>query len=65
MASRALFGATKEEAFFVKADRRMMSDDNIDNGRLMAEIGSAPMRPAEFVIFRIAQLTSGGPEVVT
>ena len=49
----------------MKADRRMMSDDNIDNGRLMAEIGSAPMRPAEFVIFRIAQLTSGGPEVVT
>lgn len=42
-----------------------MSDDDIDNARLIVEIDIAPKRPAEFVIFRIAQLLSSGPEVVT
>ena len=61
----ALSGATEEEAFFVKVDRSTMSDDDINNGRLIAEIGIAPTRPAEFVIFRIAQLTSSATETVT
>ena len=59
----ALFGATEEEAFFVKVDRSTMTDDDINNGRLIVVIGIAPTRPAEFVIFRIAQLTASATSV--
>jgi len=59
----ALFGATEEEAFFVRVDRSTMTDDDINNGRLIIVIGVAPVRPAEFVIFRIAQLTSSATSV--
>lgn len=59
----ALFGATEEEAFFVRVDRSTMTDDDINNGRLIVVIGIAPVRPAEFVIFRIAQLTSSATAV--
>ncbi len=59
----ALLGATEEEAFFVKVDRSTMTDDDINNGRLIVLIGVAPVRPAEFVIFRIAQLTSSATSV--
>ncbi|QWH88417.1 phage tail sheath family protein [Bacillus toyonensis] len=55
----ALMGTKPEEAFFVKIDRTTMTQDDIDNGRLIALIGIAPVRPAEFVIFRIAQVPSG------
>ncbi len=58
----ALMGTTPEEAFFVKCDRSTMTQDDIDNGRLIVLIGVAPVKPAEFVIFRIAQWT-GGSEV--
>ena len=58
----ALMGTTPEEAFFVKCDRTTMTQDDIDNGRLICLIGVAPVKPAEFVIFRIAQW-SGGSEV--
>ena len=54
----ALFGRTEEEAFFVSCDRTTMSQDDILNGRLVCEIGLAPVRPAEFVIFRIFQNTA-------
>ena len=53
----ALQGATPDEAFFVACDRTTMSQDDIDNGRLICVIGIAPVRPAEFVIFRIQQKT--------
>jgi Bacteriophage tail sheath protein len=53
----ALAGATEEEAFFVKCDRTTMTEDDIVNGRLICYIGVAPVRPAEFVIFRISQKT--------
>ncbi len=53
--SGALMGVTPEEAFFVKCDRSTMTQDDIDNGRLICIIGIAPVKPAEFVIFRIAQ----------
>lgn len=59
----ALLGATEEEAFFVRVDRSTMTDDDINNGRLVVVIGIAPTRPAEFVIFRIAQLTSSATSV--
>jgi phage tail sheath protein FI len=58
----ALMGTTPEEAFFVKCDRTTMTQDDIDNGRLIVLIGVAPVKPAEFVIFRIAQW-AGGSEV--
>ncbi len=58
----ALAGIKPEQAFFVKCDRTTMTQDDIDNGRLICMIGVAPARPAEFVIFRIGQWT-GGSEV--
>jgi uncharacterized protein len=56
--SGALMGTTQEEAFFVKCDRTTMTQDDIDNGRLICYIGIAPVKPAEFVIFRISQKTA-------
>lgn len=55
----ALMGTTPGEAFFVKCDRTTMTQDDIDNGRLIVLIGVAPVKPAEFVIFRIAQWAGG------
>jgi phage tail sheath protein FI len=55
----ALLGRTEQEAFFVVCDRNVtMTQDDILNGRLICEIGIAPVRPAEFVIFRIFQNTA-------
>ncbi len=54
----ALMGTTPDEAFFVKCDRTTMTQDDIDNGRLVCLIGVAPSKPAEFVIFRIFQHTA-------
>jgi phage tail sheath protein FI len=54
----ALFGRTEQEAFFITCDRTTMTQDDILNGRLICEIGIAPVRPAEFVIFRIFQHTA-------
>jgi uncharacterized protein len=53
--SGRLMGLTPEEAFFVRCDRTTMTQNDIDNGRLICLIGVAPLRPAEFVIFRIGQ----------
>ena len=53
----ALMGAKPEEAFFVRADRSTMTEADISNGRLIVEIGMAPVRPAEFVVIRIMQKT--------
>jgi hypothetical protein len=57
--SGALAGTTPEEAFFVRCDRTTMTQDDIDNGKLICLIGVAPVKPAEFVIFRISQKTVG------
>ena len=54
----ALLGDKPEKAFFVKCDRSTMSQNDLDNGRLICLIGLAPLRPAEFVIFRIGQWTA-------
>lgn len=56
--SGALMGTKPEEAFFVRCDSSTMTQDDIDNGRLIAEIGIAPVRPAEFVIIRIGLWTA-------
>ena len=55
----ALMGRKAEEAFYVKCDRTTMTQNDIDNGRLIVLIGIAPVKPAEFVIFRIGQWTGG------
>lgn len=51
----ALVGSTEDQAFYVNIGRDTMSQSDILNGRLICEIGVAPSRPAEFVIFRITQ----------
>jgi phage tail sheath protein FI len=53
-----LLGADPKSAYFVRCDRSTMTQNDIDNGRLVCEIGVAPLRPAEFVIFRIGQKTA-------
>jgi phage tail sheath protein FI len=58
----ALFGEKEEEAFTVAVGRETMTEDDILNGRLIVEIGIAPVRPAEFVVFRIYQKTSEAKE---
>lgn len=55
----ALMGTKPEEAFFVKCDRTTMTQDDINNGRLIVLVGVAPVKPAEFVVFRIAQASGG------
>ena len=55
--SGALMGTTPKEAFLVRCDRTTMTKDDIDNGRLIVVIGVAPLKPAEFVLFRISHLT--------
>ena len=54
----ALVGSTEDKAYFVKCDETTMTQDDVDNGRLICEIGVAPVRPAEFVVFRILQHTA-------
>jgi Bacteriophage tail sheath protein len=54
----ALLGDKPEKAYFVKCDRTTMTQNDIDNGRLVCLIGVAALTPAEFVIFRIGQWTA-------
>lgn len=56
--SGALLGTKPEEAFFVRCDRSTMTQNDLDNGRLICLIGVAAIKPAEFVIFRIGQKTA-------
>ncbi|MEO7060953.1 MAG: phage tail sheath subtilisin-like domain-containing protein [Lapillicoccus sp.] len=51
----ALFGTSADEAFFVKCDAETNPPSSIDEGKLVVEVGIAPVKPAEFVIFRISQ----------
>jgi uncharacterized protein len=53
----ALIGEKPERAYFVHCDRTTMTQNDLDNGRLICLIGVAPTKPAEFVIFRIGQWT--------
>jgi uncharacterized protein len=59
----ALFGATPDEAFYVKCDGETNPPDVIDAGQVVMEIGISPVKPAEFVIFRISQYTAGASEI--
>jgi phage tail sheath protein FI len=53
-----LLGTTPAEAYFVRCDRSTMTQNDLDNGRLICLIGVALLKPAEFVIFRIGQKTA-------
>lgn len=56
--SGALLGERPEQAFFVRCNRSTMTQNDLDNGRLICLIGVAAIKPAEFVIFRIGQKTA-------
>jgi hypothetical protein len=60
----ALFGQTPDEAFYVKCDSETNPAEGIDAGQVVCEIGVAPVKPAEFVVFRLAQF-SGGASLVS
>ena len=55
----ALMGATPEEAFFVKCDEETNPPEVVDAGQVVALIGLAPVKPAEFIVFRLSQSTAG------
>jgi uncharacterized protein len=57
--SGALFGATPEQAFYVKCDAENNPEENRDAGILTVDIGIAPVKPAEFVVFRLSQFSEG------
>jgi uncharacterized protein len=58
----ALLGSDPKEAYFVKCDRTTMTQNDLDNGRLVCLVGVAVVKPAEFVIFRIGQKTADARE---
>jgi phage tail sheath protein FI len=55
----ALIGGKPEEAYFVRCDRTTMTQSDIDSGRAICLIGVAPVRPSEFIVFRIGHWTAG------
>ena len=55
-------GTSPDEAYFVRCDRSTMTQNDLDNGRLICLIGVAIIKPAEFVIFRIGQKTADARE---
>ncbi len=61
--SGALFGSKVGDSFYVKCDEETNPPESVDLGRVICEIGVAPVKPAEFVIFRLAQESSGGSEL--
>lgn len=60
--SGALFGTTPDQAFYVKCDEELNPTEVRDLGQLIIEIGMAPVKPAEFVIFRISQWAGANAE---
>ncbi|ETX07721.1 MAG: hypothetical protein ETSY2_09610 [Candidatus Entotheonella gemina] len=58
--SGALFGATPEQAFYVRCDETTNPADVRDLGQVVTEIGVAVVKPAEFVVFRISQRPGPG-----
>ncbi len=63
--SGALFGATPADAFYVKCDAETNPPEVVEAGQVVCEIGIAPVKPAEFVIFRLSQFAGGGEAEVT
>ncbi|WP_068398327.1 phage tail sheath family protein [Kribbia dieselivorans] len=55
----ALFGATPDDAYFVKCDEETNPAEGIDAGQVVCQIGVAPVKPAEFVVFQLSQFSGG------
>lgn len=60
--SGALFGASESEAFYIKCDGELNSSDVRELGQLIIEVGISPVKPAEFVIFRLSQWAGADAE---
>lgn len=60
----ALMGASPQEAYYVRCDAEINPPESVDAGVLVVEIGIAPVKPAEFVVFRLSQW-AGGSRVET
>ena len=60
----ALQGSTRQEAFFVRCDLTTMTQNDLDNGRLVGIVGVAPLAPAEFVIMQIGIWTECTPKLI-
>jgi hypothetical protein len=58
----ALFGATPEQAFYVKCDEELNPLEIRDLGQLIIEVGMSPVKPAEFVILRLSQWAGADAE---
>jgi len=56
-----LLGNSPSDAYFIRCDRTTMTQNDLDNGRMICLIGVALLKPAEFVIFRIGQMTASAP----
>src|SRR5689334_12971061 len=63
--SGALFGSTVDEAFYVKCDAETNPPEVIEAGQVICEIGIAPVKPAEFVVFRLSQFSGGEGSAVS
>jgi phage tail sheath protein FI len=61
----ALFGASPEQAFYVKCDAETNPPDVIEAGQVVVEIGIAPLEPAKFAVFRISHFTAGASDLTT
>ena len=59
----ALFGSSPDAAFYVKCDEETNPPEVIEAGQVVCEIGIAPVKPAEFVIFRLSQYADGGGQI--
>ena len=59
----ALAGSIPDQGFFVRCDASTNPPDQVDLGQVVVEIGIAPVKPAEFVVFRIRQFSAGTGEV--
>ena len=57
-----LVGSKPEEAFYVRCGRDTMTQQDIDSGRLVVEVGIAPVTPAEFVVVTVEQMVAGLPK---
>jgi phage tail sheath protein FI len=55
----SLLGSKPEESFYVKCDRTTMTQNDIDKGHLVCQVGVAPLSPSEFINIRIGQKTKG------
>jgi phage tail sheath protein FI len=61
----ALFGSTPAQAFYVKCDSETNPPEVIEAGQVICEIGIAPVKPAEFVVFRLSQFSGGEGSAVS